>query len=141
MIEKSKRILIIDPDAKIRGEYRTLFCKEGYEVDTCAGITQAIEKIKNIQFDCIIIDTHLPELLGYKAVPIIKIMCPKAEVIVTTAHNSKDLENKVREQAIFYYYIKSFQREELRLAVREVFKKIGKIKGEVKMQPDRGKFV
>jgi DNA-binding response OmpR family regulator len=38
------------------------------------------------------------------------------------------LEAEVRKEDIFYYYIKSFDREELMAAVRDAFKKMGKIR-------------
>lgn len=134
MMDKSKKILVIDPDAGIREEYLSLFNGEDYELEISAGFTKAMEKIKNVHFDCIIIDTHLPEILVYDAVPIIKTIYPEVEVIVTTAKNSRELETKVREQDIFYYYIKSFEMEELRLAVSDIFKKLGKIKEVKKMK-------
>jgi len=52
---------------------------------------------------------------------------------MTATENTMDLEAKVRKQDIFYYYIKSFDREELMEAIRDVFKKMGKVKEARKM--------
>ena len=52
---------------------------------------------------------------------------------MTAAQNSLELEAKVRKQNIFYYYIKTFKKQELKLAVCNVFKKLGKIKEAQKM--------
>ncbi len=133
MMDTRKRILIIDPDTKTREEYLFFFRTEGYEVETSSGITCAVEKIKNVGFDCIIMDVHLLEMKGYEAVQIVKTIDPKIQVILTAAKNTKELEVKVREQDIFYYYIKSFDKEELKLAVNGVFKKLGKVKEVKKM--------
>ncbi|MBN2030157.1 response regulator [bacterium] len=126
MKDKQKHILIIDPDTQMRNEYLSLFSADDCEIDVCSGITKAIEKIQNIRFDCIIMDVELPDLEGYKAVPILKTIDPKVEVIITAAQNSLELEAKIRKENIFYYYIKTFKREELKLAVENVFKKLGK---------------
>jgi hypothetical protein len=42
---------------------------------------------------------------------------------MTTKKNTKRLEAKVREQNIFFYFIKSFGKEELKLAIRNAFSK------------------
>jgi DNA-binding response OmpR family regulator len=133
MKDKMKRILIIDPDSRAKEETRVLLASDDCEVDTCCGITDGVEKIKDVYFDCIIMDVHLPEMKGYEAVHILKTIHPKTYIIVTTAENTRELEIRVREQDIFYYYIKSFDREELRAAVHNVFEKIGKVKEECTM--------
>lgn len=133
MPETTKRILIIDPDTKTREEYFSFFSRGDCEVETSSGVTTAIEKIKDVHFDCIIMDAHLPEMKGYEAVQILKTIDPKVQIIITAAENNRELEVKVREQDIFYYYIKSFDKEELKLAVNGVFKKIGKVKEVKKM--------
>jgi len=133
VMDTQKRILIIDPDTKIWDEYLTLFKKESYELDTSTGLTEAIEKMKNVHFDCILMDVHLPEMKGYEAVQIVKTIDPKVQVIMTVAENTIELEANVRKQDVFYYYIKSFDRDELMLAVSDVFKKLGKVKEVKKM--------
>jgi len=126
MKNTSGRILVVDPDMKTREELSALFVSEGYDVDTSRGITDTGEGFKYTKFDCVIMDVRLPELKGYEAVSILKAIDPKVQVIMTAAHNTMELEAKVREQDIFYYYIKSFDKEELKLAVHDVFKKLGK---------------
>ena len=121
----------MDPDSRVARELSSLFVDEGYDVEISGGIRQAVEKIKDVKFDCVIMDVDLPDMEGYKAVSILKAIDPKVQIIMTAAENTAELEVKVRKQDIFYYYIKSFDREELREAVRDVFKKLGKVK-EVK---------
>jgi len=125
------KILVIDGDTEFARELAALFIKEGYDVEISADITKAAERIKNVHFDCVIMDVNLPEMMGYKAVSILKAIDPKVQIIMTSADNTPELEAQVRKQNIFYYYIKSFDREELKEAVRDVFKKLGKSK-EVK---------
>lgn len=124
----SKRILIADPDSEAARELALLFIDEGYEVETSDSISATAERIRDARFDCVIMDVDLPEMPGHKAVSIVKAIDPKIQVIVTAAKNTAELEAEVRKQDIFYYYIKSFDREELMTAVRDAFKKIGKIR-------------
>lgn len=127
----NRRILIIDPDSKAAQELSSLFIDEGCDVETSGGIREAAERIRDVKFDCVIMDVHLPHMEGYKAVPILKAIDPKVQIIMTATENTLELEEKVRKQDIFYYYIKSFDREELKEAVQDVFKRLGKVK-EVK---------
>ncbi|MFC1501943.1 response regulator [bacterium] len=133
MKDMLKRILIIDPDPKIREDYSAFFRQDDYDVETSCGITDAIEKMKHIAFDCIIINVQLPEMKGYEAVQIIKTINMNAQIIITAEENTRELEVRVREQDIVYYYIKSFEKEELRTAVKNIFKKLGKEKEEQSM--------
>ena len=128
MGEGYKRILIVDPDNASVRELSYLFIDEGYDVETCGDITKAVEKIKDIKVDCVIMDVDLPEMKGYEAVSILKTIDPKVQIIMTAVENTMELEAKVRKQDIFYYYIKSFDQGELKEAVRDVFKKLGKTK-------------
>jgi DNA-binding response OmpR family regulator len=59
-----KSILVVDDDkAIIRTLWRVLF-KSGYEVDTAETAGEALEKMKNKQYDLAIIDVILPDLRG-----------------------------------------------------------------------------
>ena len=138
-MDQNKRILIIDQDIKTQKEYINLFSQDDYEVEFCTEITKAIEMIKNVKFDCIIMDVMLKKLKGYEAVPIIKAIDPKVKIIMTSNENSIELEKKVRAQDVFYYHIKSFQGEELKLAVNYLFQKSANTRRDQNM--DRQKTI
>jgi DNA-binding NtrC family response regulator len=118
-----RRILIVDPDSEATHKLSSLFINQGYDVEISEGLTTAAERLSDVKFDCVIIDVNLPEMEGFKAAPILKVINPNVRIIMTSADNTMDLEEKVRQQDIFYYYIKSFDQEELQEAVRDVFKK------------------
>jgi CheY-like chemotaxis protein len=124
----SKRILIVDPDSEAAEQLASVFVEEGYDVEVSASISAMAERIRDAKFDCVIMDVELPEMAGYKAVSILKTIDPSVQVIMTAAENTAELEAEVRKQDIFYYYIKSFDQEELIEAVRDVFKKMGKLR-------------
>jgi len=118
-----QRILIIDPDHDQRTVMASFLQGEKYHVETGETLTDAIRKFAQENFKCIIIDVDLPDMKGYEAVPILKNLRPAVKVIMTSKTNSKQLEAKVREQDIFFYFIKSFGKEELKLAIQNAFRK------------------
>ncbi len=101
-MKKSKRILVVEPDIRDARELFCLFSDEDYDLELSRSFAEAV--------------------------PVIKTIDSKIQIIVTANRNTKELEAKVRNQDIFYYYIKSFDRRELKLAVRGVFEKLGRIK-------------
>jgi len=118
-----KRILIIDPDEKDRKSLLSFLQHKEYQVETGKGLTDAIKKVTSNHYHCVIMAVGLPEMKGYEAVSIIKNIDADTKVIMTTKKNTKELEAKVREQDIFYYFIKSFGKEELKLAIKNAFSK------------------
>ncbi len=121
MGEAEKRILIIDPDPRERKVMVQYLHGERYTVETGKNLSEAIKKISEGYYNCLILDIDLPEMKGYEAVPILKNLDQKLKVIITTKKNTKRLEAKVREQDIFFYFIKSFGKEELKLAIKNAF--------------------
>jgi CheY-like chemotaxis protein len=117
-----KRILLIDSNAKVRRDLETFLKNENYYIETGRRLTEAIKKISQGYFDCLILDVDLPEMKGYEAVSILKNIDPKIKIIMTTWKNTKRLEAKVRAQDIFFYFIKSFGKDELKLAIENAFK-------------------
>jgi two-component system chemotaxis response regulator CheY len=117
-----KRILVIDRDRRFQRYLAALLASPGYEVETDDHLTPALQRMKDVRFDCLIMNASLPEMKGYEAVPIVKTIDRKIKVIMTADENTMELESRVREQDIFYYYIKSFDIEELRTAVYDALK-------------------
>ena len=123
MTDTEKNILIIDPDDNQRKIMAHFLRSIGYRVETGRGLYDAIKKISESTFGCMTLDVDLPEMKGYEAVSILKNIDPFIKIIMTTKKNTKRLEAKVREQDIFFYFIKSFDKEELKLAINDTFKK------------------
>ncbi len=122
MTEAEKKILIIDPNVN-DGKVMAHFLKSiGYQVERGKNLSDALKQIMDFPFECIILDVDLREMKGYEAVSILKNIDPHTKIIMTTKKNSKRLEAKVREQDIFFYFIKSFGKEELELAINDAFK-------------------
>ena len=122
MIDKGKRVLIIDPDITERTVMAAFLKSENFCVETGRGLADAVRKIREGYFDCLVMDVNLPEMKGYEAVSILKSIDPQIKIIMTTKKNTKSLEARVREQDIFFYFIKSFEKEELKLAIKNALK-------------------
>lgn len=112
-----KRILIIDPDENDRNVMTTFLKQHNFSIETGKGLSEALKKVSEGHYDCIIMDVDLPEMKGFEAVSIFRIIYPKIKIIMTAKKNNMELESKVREQNIYYYFIKSFSKDELKLVI------------------------
>lgn len=116
-----KRLLLVDPDTGERQVTASFLRRQKYSVETGKNLTEALKKLAGGTFSCVLLDVNIPEMKGYEAINIIKNMDPDIKIIMMTQKNTKKLEAKVREQDIFFYFIKSFGKEELKLAIHNVF--------------------
>ena len=121
MADTEKRILIIDPDSTDRTIMATYLKSENFNVETGIGLKDAVKKISEDHFCCVIMDVELPEMKGYEAVSLLKRIDSQIKIIMTARKNTKYLEAKVRQQDIFFYFIKSFGKDELKLAINNAF--------------------
>ena len=123
------RILIVDHDTAFARKLSATLAAQGYDVEAAEGIVQAARRMRDVSFDCLIVDEDLPEMKGHDAVPVLKAICPRAPVIVTAARNTMEVESSIRRQDVFFYHVKTFDMQELQMAVRDAFRKIGKGSG------------
>ena len=123
MSDVERRVLLIDPNDKEREKVASYLMSEKIAVETGKSLADAIKKISEGCYKCLIMDVKLPGMKGYEAISILKKIDPNIKIIMTTKKNTKSLEAKVREQDIFFYFIKSFGKEELKLAINNAFNK------------------
>ena len=126
MRDQARTILIVDPDPLFAGKLSALLCSQGYDVEAVEGITEAVRRLKDAGFDCVIMDEDLPEIKGHDAVAVLKAISPQVPIIMTAPRNTPELESRIRRQDIFFYYVKSFDMHELQMAVRDAFRKAKK---------------
>ena len=117
-----RRVLVLDPSLETQDQIRELLAPEDVTLYFATGLADALHALKEVRFDCAIVDTDLPEIPGYQAVPILKAIDAALPVILTAARNTREQEIKVCEQDIFFYFIKSFGTRELKLAVQEALR-------------------
>jgi DNA-binding NtrC family response regulator len=118
MENPEKKILIINPDHDERAVMAAFLQSDGFQINSVKGLVEAVKIMSGENFPLLILDVDIPEMKGYEAVSLLKNIDPRVKIIITSKHNTKELEAKIREQDIFFYYIKSFGKEEFKLAVQ-----------------------
>lgn len=117
MMSQETKILIVDPDPMFSRKLSMILSSEGHDVEAAKGITVAVQRLKDVDFDCVVMDENLPEMKGHDAIPILRAVTPNIPIIITVTQNTLETESRVRQQDIFFYHVKSFDVYELGVAV------------------------
>ncbi|GBG14661.1 putative two-component system response regulator [Novimethylophilus kurashikiensis] len=115
--EEKFRLLFVDDEADILDSLRRSFRRD-YEVFTANSGTQGIELLKSEQFDLIISDQRMPDVMGDAVLKFAMEHQPKAIRILLTGYS--DMESLVRcvnEAGLYKYITKPWEPENLRLTV------------------------
>lgn len=98
------RILIVDDEEKARKNLRN-FISPRYECDIeeAQDGESAIEKVKKMQPDVILLDIRMPGISGIDAISEIKQISPDSRIIVISAWKSPDVATKAMGMGAFDY--------------------------------------
>ena len=119
-----KKILIADDEHKILMSLEYSFRKQGYEVFIARDGTEALELLKTITPDAILLDIMMPKLDGYSTLNEIKTMenLNRSKVIFLSAKtNPKDIE-KGLELGADAYVTKPYSIKKLIQQIDEMLK-------------------
>ena len=61
-----RRVLVVEDDKRQRESIHQLLSSEGVEISGVATATEALERLKQTTFDCLVLDLSLPDLSGYE---------------------------------------------------------------------------
>ena len=117
------RILVVDDESNIRNVVKEYAEFEGYEVAEAEDGMQAIEAVKNNDFDIIVMDVMMPKLDGYSACKEIK-KIKNIPVIMLSARGEEYDKLFGFELGIDDYVVKPFSPKELMARVNAVLSRI-----------------
>jgi DNA-binding NarL/FixJ family response regulator len=116
------RILVVDDHAVVRRGVRALLeSQPGWEVAAEAATgREAVDLVKRLQPDVVVMDLSLPQLNGLDATREILKESPRTEVLVLTMHHSEELASNVLQAGARGYVLKSDADESLIAAVESL---------------------
>ena len=117
------RILIAEDDSAQRYMLEQVMIREGYETVCVANGAEAIERVRNEEFDVVLLDIRMPQVDGIEALRQIHAMRPDLLVIMITAFGSSQIAIQCMKEGAYDYFTKPFDLEELRLVVRRAVEK------------------
>ena len=113
------KLLIVDDEKNIRDVVREYAVLNGYEADEAEDGLQAIERCRENDYDCVILDIMMPKLDGFSACKQIRAMKP-VPVIMLSARQEEYDKLFGFELGVDDYVVKPFSPKELMARVKVV---------------------
>jgi PAS domain S-box-containing protein len=121
--ETKGSILIIDDDESTRRSLSLIFGKKGYDIETVETGHEALEKVKEKNFNLVLVDIKLPDMEGIDLIVPLKEINPDMAVIMVTAFASMETVMRALNLGASAYITKPLNMEEVFVTVRENLEK------------------
>ena len=107
------RLLLVDDEEQFVETLSERLSMRDYDVTTSLTGENAIEKIKNFNFDVVILDVRLPGIEGTEVLREIKSLKPLTEVIMLTGHGTMEMAIEGMKLGAFDFMMKPCETEDL----------------------------
>lgn len=138
MIEKPQ-ILVIDDDRVIRMACELALKQEGMLVDTAENGAIGLEKIKEQQYDLVLLDLMMPELSGTQVLNEIRKFDENIVIIIITGFATIESAVETLKKGVYDYIPKPFTPDELRNVVRKGLERRALLLKTEKLRQEREK--
>jgi len=116
-------ILIVDDHEIVREGIRTLLgrARPGWEIcGEASNGAEALEKVKSLEPDIVILDITMPGMNGLEAAARINKLGVRSKVVIFTMHDSERLAKEVRDVGARGYVLKSQAARDLVQAIERI---------------------
>jgi DNA-binding response OmpR family regulator len=124
------KILLIEDEVALQQVIREFLEKEKYIVETASTYYDALLKVEDYNYDCILLDIMLPDGNGLNILKHLKKAGKHGNVIITSAKDSLDDKIKGLDLGADDYLPKPFHLAELNARIKSVFRR-SCLKGEL----------
>lgn len=122
-MEENISLLIVDDD----DTFREILCQElsmkGYKAKGASNGQEAIAKVKERDFDVVLLDIKMPDMGGIETLEIIKEIVSSTEVIMLTGHGT--IENAIQSMKLgaYDFITKPFELDHLDIVIKKAYDK------------------
>jgi len=115
-------VLIVDDEKNLTLAMRRLLSAEGYRAEVAASGEFALEAIKELPFDVILLDVNMPGMNGLETFKKLRKVSPKSKVIMITGYGKtlKALVEEARELGVHSVIDKPFKINQITEAIQEI---------------------
>lgn len=116
-------ILIVDDERSMREFLEIMLVKEGYQITTAAGGTQAINLMENNAYDLVVTDIRMKQVDGLQVLKKCKELHPKTVVVMISAYASTSTAVEAMKDGAYDYLPKPFKVQEMKAVIRDALEK------------------
>ncbi|MBF0480430.1 MAG: sigma-54-dependent Fis family transcriptional regulator [Desulfovibrionaceae bacterium] len=119
----AEKILVIEDDPAFRAMLAEALHEKGYEGALVGSAEEGVARLKKELFDLVITDVMLPGMSGIEALSLIKQADPALDVIVMTAHSTRDSALEAVRRGAYDYFTKPFSLNEMEIVIRRALER------------------
>jgi DNA-binding NtrC family response regulator len=116
----SIKILIVDDELIMRESLAGWLERDGHDVQAAASGEEALEKIREVHFDILLVDIKMEGISGLDVLRKVKESDPDAEVVMITAYGSIPSAIEAMKDGAFDYMLKPFDPNELGVLIEKI---------------------
>jgi CheY-like chemotaxis protein len=116
---KAIKILWTDDEIDLLKPHIIFLEHKGYEIDTATNGQDALEKVRNIDYDLIFLDENMPGLSGLETLKEIKRISPNTPVIMITKSEEENIMDEAIGSRISDYLIKPVNPKQILLSIKK----------------------
>lgn len=108
-----KRILVVDDKTNVQTSLRIGLKRQGYEVDVADDALKALTKVEQSHYDFLLSDVRMPFINGFVLASRVAESHPGIRIVLMSAYDFKDYEDKYQELSYCPKLSKPFHMEDL----------------------------
>ncbi|WJY28622.1 MULTISPECIES: response regulator transcription factor [Sporosarcina] len=128
-MDENVKLLVVDDEDRIRRLLTMYLSREGYEMDEAQNGMEALEKIQETQYDCILLDVMMPEKDGIEVLHELRAEEDQTPIILLTAKGEESDRVTGFETGADDYIVKPFSPREVVLRVKALLRRAGAVNG------------
>ena len=112
------KILVIDDERAIRNTLKEILEYENYNVDLAENASQALNQIKQSEYDIVLCDIKMPDIDGIELLPQLLQVQPDASVIMISGHGNIDTAVEAIKKGAYDFIEKPLDLNRLLITIR-----------------------
>jgi DNA-binding NtrC family response regulator len=121
--DHAPRVLIADDEKNLRTLMSEVMRRQGYAVETAENGEEAVAKVRELDFDVVLLDVKMPRMDGLTALREIRTISPNTIVVMMTAFENREVALESIRHGAYDFFNKPFELEEIRVVVRRAIEK------------------
>ncbi len=117
---KRARILVVDDELIMRESLSGWLQRDGHEVETAESGEEALDKIKEVRFDILLVDIKMEGMSGLDVLKRVKDDDPDVAIVMITAFGSISTAIEAIKNGAFDYLLKPFDPHELGVLIEKI---------------------
>ncbi|MBW1851416.1 MAG: sigma-54-dependent Fis family transcriptional regulator [Deltaproteobacteria bacterium] len=116
------KILIVDDELIIRESLAAWLERDGHEIETASSGEEALDKLKKVRFDILLVDIKMEGVSGLDVLKQVKDDDPEVAVVMITAYGSISTAIESMKNGAYDYLLKPFDPNELGVLIEKIIK-------------------